>query len=627
MQIEVTSVSRKPQRLSDAAAAVYVITGEEIRRSGATQLPEVLRLAPGLQVARIDAHTWAVGARGFNSQFSNKLLVLVDGRSVYTPAFSGVYWDAHGLDLEDVDRIEVIRGPGATVWGANAVNGVINIITKPASASRGYSVASGGGTENLNFARARAGSPLGENAHLRTYGRWSRHDQSRLRSGEGAEDDWWSARAGFRLDWDGGAGDLATLQGNLQRSELGQVITLAKLDPPYFETTRFHRDVRDLDLLGRWARSSDATDLTVQLYYERSDRRQLYDDEVVETIDLDVGHRFGWAGRQEIVWGLGYRLVQDRFRNTFTLTLDPERRRASTVSAFVQDELAIVRDRLSVTLGSKLERNDYTGVEFQPSARLTWVPGEHHTLWAAASRAARTPSRWEQDVRINVQATPGPTVVSVFGSPEVQSEELTALELGFRTQPHTRAALDVATFYNAYRGLRSFEPGTPYNEPSPPPDHAVIPLVVDNKLAAETWGVELSARCLPIDAWRLDATYTYLELEMRRADDSQDPSFEREEGSSPEQQVSLRSSLDLPGGLELDAGVRIVDRLPALRLFGYAASDVRLGWRPRPELEVSLAGLGLGGRRSPEFLPAFLNTQVTRVEGELSAKIQWTFGP
>lgn len=624
MSIEVTSVSKKAEKLWKAAAAVHVITGEDIQRSGVTTIAEALRLAPALQVARIDAHTWAISARGFLSQFSNKLLVLIDGRTVYTPAFSGVYWDAQDVNLEDVERIEIIRGPGATVWGANAVNGVVNIITKPARDTQGFAATTGGGAEEIAFGTLRSGGKLDERTFYRAYGKFSQRDDSVSPTGDWTPDGWWSGQGGFRVDWKDAERNAVTLQGDLYRADLEQVITLATLDPPFTETSRFDRDVRGANLLARWEHTFEPdSDLELQLYYDRVERRQLFDEETVETLDLEGRQRFPLPGRQEIVWGLGYRLVHDWFANTFALALDPNRRRSGVANAFVQDEISVFENRLGLILGSKFERNDYTGFEIEPSARLAWTPGARHMLWAAVSGAVRTPSRWEDDVRINVQVAPGPTVVSVFGKRDVVSEELTAYELGYRAQPQERTALDVAAFYNVYDRLRSFEPGAIFFESSPPPDHAVVPLYVDNKLAAETYGVELTGRWRPTNRWRLLAGYTFLNLALRRVDGGQDPSFEREEGSSPEQQALLRSAMDLPGDLELDCGVRYVDFLPALAIPSYVATDVRLGWRPHDRFDVSITGQNLFDRRHPEFRPAFLNTQVTEVEPSVWGKIAW----
>lgn len=620
MTIVVTSVSRKEEPLSGVAAAISVISSEDIRRSGATTIAEALRLVPSLEVARIDAHTWAISARGFQSQFSNKLLVLIDGRSVYTPVYSGVYWDAQDTNLDDVDRIEVIRGPGATVWGANAVNGVINIITKRAKATQGVHATAGAGSEEIAFGSVRGGGTIVKDGHFRAYLKYANRDESV--SPGGAHDGWWSGQSGFRIDWENPEESSFTFQSDMSRAELDQITTTPMLDPPFSETNRIERDITGWNLLGRWTRALSGTSgLTVQMYYDQTERRQIIIDELVRTFDIDTDHRFRWGDRQEIVWGLGYRLLNDHFPGSFVAIVDPLRRTTRLYSAFVQDEFALTPRRLSLTLGSKFEHNSYTGVEIQPSARLAWTPQESQSLWAAVSRAVRTPSRTEDDLRINALVTPGPTVFAVFGNRGTVAEELMAFELGYRAQPHDRHSFDVAAFYNVYDHLTSLEPGAAFLESSPPPQHTVFPFTIDNKLAGESYGAEVETRWQFRDWWRLHAGYAFLELDIRRVDGGQDPTFQRTPGRSPQHQASLRSSMDFPGRIELDIGMRYVDILSSLDIPSYVTGDVRVAWKPQERLEAAVVAQNLFDPRHPEYL----NTQHTEVERSVYAKVTWGF--
>jgi len=622
----VTSVSKKEQKLSEAAAAIDVITQDDIRRSGATSIPEALRVVPGLQVARLDANKWAVSARGFNGRFANKLLVLIDGRSVYTPLFSGVWWDAQNVLLEDIARIEVIRGPGATLWGANAVNGVINIITKDAKDTQGGLVTIGHGTEERGFGEFRYGGTLGDNAHYRVYARYFDRERSVAASGDYGADEWDVAQGGLRVDWEVSDSDSLTLQGDIHSGTVGERQTMASLSPPYEQTFDNDDDVAGGNILGRWNHTfSDTSGMSFQLYYDRSDRDHMIIGEVRDTFDLDFQHRFALDDRHEIVWGLGYRLSRDDIDNSFTLSFDPDSRNDQLLSAFVQDEITLIEDQLKLTPGAKLEHNDYTGFEFQPSARLLWMPHEKHTVWAAVSRAVRTPSRVESYGRVNRYVLPPATLMSMFGDRDFDSEELLAHELGYRVQPMDRLSLDIATFYNIYENLRTVELGTPFPETSPAPPHLVVPLFADNKMDGETYGIEVAADWRPLDWWRLEAGYTYLQVVLHLDDDSTDTLSEGAEGESPHNQFSLRSSMDLPRNLELDSCLRYVDNLPGLGVDSYLTLDVRLGWKPTENLELFVVGQNLLDSHHAEFESTFFGVHATEVEHSVYAGLTWRF--
>jgi iron complex outermembrane receptor protein len=633
MNIEITSVSKKPQKLSAAASAVFVITQEDIRRSGATSIPEVLRMVPGLQVARIDANIWAVTARGFNGRFANKLLVLMDGRSLYTPLYSGVYWDEKDTLLEDVDRIEVIRGPGATLWGANAVNGVINIITKQAKDTQGALVSGGVGTEEQGFGGVRYGGKVGDHAYYRIYAKYFNRDGGVDAFGDDTADDWDTLRAGFRADWQVGADDQMTLLGDVYNGNESETYQELSLLPPFEVTIQQESDVTGGNLLGRWTRTlSDTSDMELQLYFDREES----DTDVLATInntfDVNLQHRFSLGKRQEIIWGLGYRFSSDDFRNTFNISINPDSRHDQLFSLFIQDEITLLKD-LHLTVGSKFEDNDYTGLEIQPSVRVMWTPKERHSVWAAVSRAVRTPSRSEHDIRINSGVLPPdvlfpgspPAVTALFGDRGFESEELLAYELGYRVQPMDKLSLDVAAFYSDYSDLRTFELGEIFPEASPSPEHLVIPLRVDNKMDGRTYGIELAAEWRVSDRWQLKAAYTYLQEQLRLDGDSQDISSEDGEGENPHNQLSLRSCMDLPRNVEFDLWARYVDNLPSQDVGSYVTLDARLSWRPRYDLELSLVGQNLLDDHHPEFTPEIIDTSSSEVERSVYGKVTWQF--
>ncbi|MFN7138295.1 MAG: TonB-dependent receptor plug domain-containing protein [Limisphaerales bacterium] len=602
LDVEVTSVSRRPEILQEIPSAIQVITQEEIRRSGARSIPEALRIASNLQVAQIDSRQWAISARGFNASVANKLLVMIDGRSVYTPLFSGVFWDVQDTLLEDIDRIEVVSGPGATLWGANAVNGVINIVTKSAKdpTAQGTLVTGGVGTEERGLAGIRYGGKLAPNVHYRVYGKYFNRDSTVRADGLDNEDDWQFGQGGFRVDWDATSDNLLTFQGDLYSGSINQALN-------------DHIGVSGGNILGRWTRTiSLDSDLQVQFYYDRTYREVpgIYAEDL-DTYDLDFQHRFRWLDRNEIIWGLGYRLTYNDVDNTPAVAFLPETLTRHLFSAFVQDKIEVVEDTLFFTLGSKFEHNDYTGVEIQPSARLAWLPVTNHTIWTAVSRAVRSPSRIDRHYHI-----PGTEPYFLAGGPDFDSEKLIAYELGYRVQPFTRLTVSVATFFNDYDDIRSVAPGPP--------------LVVENGLEGTTYGVELDVTYRLTDWWRLRLGYTYLEQDLQVKPGFADVNFARAETTAdPRHQVSLRSFWDLPRNFELDWAVRFVDRVHNVSLGqfgtvpGYFEMDARLGWRPTQNLEFSIIGQNLVHDRHPEF--GFPRPSRPEIERNVYGKITWRF--
>src|SRR2546425_6091986 len=462
MNLEVTSVSRRPEKLSQAASAIQVITQYDIRRSGATSLPEALRLASNLEVAQVDSRQWAISARGFNSTTANKLLVLIDGRAVYTPLYSGVFWDVQDVPLCDVDRIEVTSGPGATLWGANAVNGVINIITKRAQDAQGLLVSGGGGTALQGLGGARYGGALGANVHYRAYGKAFTRDQTQFADGRAGIDDWYAGQGGVQLDWDPSETSQLTLQGDLYDGRIAQ--------PSSGDIA-----VSGGNAVGRWSHAfSGTSDARLQLYYDRTHRNipgTFAED--LDTYDADFQHHAVLARRHDVVWGLGFRLINDSVGNTPALAFLPSHVRRKWFTGFVQDEIAVVPE-LHVILGTKVEHNDYTGYELQPAGRASWTTRRGGVLWAAVSRAVRTPSRIDREL-----FAPGQPPYFLEGSPNFRSEELLAYELGYRVQAQDRLSVSLAAFYNRYDNLRSVEM---VNPPAP------LPIILANGLKGKSYG-------------------------------------------------------------------------------------------------------------------------------------------
>ena len=598
MEIDVTSVSRRSERLNQAAAAIIVITRDEIRRSGVTSLPEALRLVNSLHVARQDQRTWGISARGFNIPTANKMLVLIDGRSVYTPLFSGVFWDVQDTLLEDIERIEVIRGPGATLWGANAVNGIINVITRRAADTQGGLVTAGAGNEERGFGGVRYGGTLGANGHYRAYGKYFNRDSLVRADGSDARDPMWMGQGGFRADWAASERDAFTFQGDAYTGRIGEFI-------------RDDTNVDGGNLLGRWSRTfSEESDLELQVYWDRTHRYMPdWFEEHLDIVDLDLQHRLPLSERHDLVWGFGYRWHHDRVGNSNGVGFFPENLDTNLFSLFAQDEVSLLEDRLALTLGTKLEHNDSTGLEVQPSLRAAWKASDRRTLWGAVSRAVRTPTRLDEDV---VFFLPDGSPL-VQGNRGFESEEVIAYELGYRIQPDPEVLLDIAAFYNVYDDLRSVEP----------PAAAPFPIGLANNLEAETWGLELRGNLQPVQGWYLTVAYAWLDKELRLDPGSRDTSGGAGEGNDPEHRITLKSNLDLPGGLELDGWLRYVDSLPSPAVDSYTELDLRLGWRASEALELSLVGQNLLHGTHAEFGPA--NPLREEVERGFYGKATWRF--
>ena len=634
MNVQVTSVSKRTQKVADAAAAVFVITQEDIKRSGARNIPETLRMVPGLEVARLDENKWAISSRGFNGRFADKLLVLIDGRSVYTPLFSGVYWDLQDVPLEDVDRIEVIRGPGATLWGANAVDGVINIITKPAKATQSALVQVEGGTEQLTAETARYGNKIGDSGYYRAYVKYFDWLSNKSMTGVNAADGWHQMRGGFRSDWTLSHSDSLTFQGDMYNSREGETLTIPTLSAPYSSTFENVGHYSGGNLLGRWTRSSANSSFSLQGYFDRtnfSDNSLFVDHESV--FDIDFQHDFHIGSANEIVWGVGYRSIQDGNVSSFTVSVTPSHAHYNQFSTFIQDEVSFLDSRLRVTLGSKFEHNAFTGWEFEPNIRFLGNVTKTQSAWVAISRAVRTPALTEEGLRLNVAVVPPgtppfnsplPVIEAVFGSHQFRSEDLVAYEIGYRVQATNSFSADIAAFYNNYTNLRTAEPGAPFVEGSPTPTDVVVPFVAYNKMSGGTYGVEPFVDWKALRRWRLFGSYSYLAMNIHKNSDSSDPTADLPMGVNPEHQFYFRSSLDLPKHIEQNLVVRHVTALSGINVPGYSSLDGGIRWSPVPTLEVSFQGDNWLNSRHTEFAPDFVNTLPTVVGRSFNVGITWT---
>jgi iron complex outermembrane receptor protein len=600
----VTSVSRKEENAFRSAAAVTVLPEEEIRRSGVRSIPEALRLATGVQVGRLTGSQWAVSTRGFADRFANKLLVLTDGRAVYNPAFGGVYWNVQDYLLEDLERIEVVRGPGGTLWGANAVNGVVSILTKDARDTQGTLAQAGYGTAEQGFLAARHGFRLGENGHVRVFGKYDNQDTFEPLPGEApAHDDQRATRAGLRADWHL-PDDHFTLQGEYYYAIAGGLVYEPTFTPPHVRV-----DISDIrgtggHVLGRWTRSfATAGELQVQAYYDRLEQDSPAFEYALDTFDLAAQHRLPLPWRQELVYGLGYRLASDETGednpNRFFV---PAGRNQQLFSAFAQDEITLAEDRLRLIAGTKLEHHDYIGWQVQPNVRLAWTPDERHTVWAAVSRAVRSPSRTERDIRLTLlqQGTVNglplfPRGYGSFGVEPFGPEVLHAYELGWRVRPLPSLTFDLTGFYFDYDDLGSAGIGTPFLETGGGDPRIILPLTADNGATAESAGFEAAAEWAVTEEWRLRAGYSLLHVDLDT------PTFAGG-GRDPDQQWFLRSSLDLPGDVQLDAWARYVDGIPGIGIGAYFDVDLRVAWQATDRLEVAVVGQNLCSPQRQEFL-------------------------
>lgn len=652
LNLEITSVSKRPQTVSRAAAAVFVITADDIRRSGATAIPELLRMVPGVQVGQISASTWAVSSRGLDGRFTNKLLVLMDGRSVYSPTFSGVYWDVQDTVLEDIERIEVIRGPGATLWGANAVNGVINIITKSAASTQGglFSVRAGG--EERGAATIRYGGELGALGHWRAYIKGFDRDASvTADSGAAAGDSWHQSRAGFRADLAPTGGDAVTFQGDYYSGRAGELTNLNFVVPPYNAVAQTTQAVSGGNLLLRWQRELSATDsFTLQTYVDHTERDwPVHFKETRGTYDLDFQYRSRRLPNHDIVAGFGYRYSHDAMAPSTAgaplaalqyLVMSPWSTGRKLVSAFVQDDITLVPEKVIFTVGGKLERNDYTGVEFQPNVRLLWMPAESTSVWGSVARAARTPSRVNRGGALNFlverpsAAIPAPVLIQGGGLAE--SEYLVAYETGVKHRFGSTLSGDLSVYYNDYEKLRTGRLLTPVCMPS----GAALPFCLalpgqtylmqftqaGNDASGQSHGAELSLDWRPVSNLRFQTALSHFRMTIDENGNSFSTDRER---SAPETQASLRMAWNPRNDTDVDLWLRHVGRLSdvgyGFSIPAYTELDARLAWRPSKGVEVALIGHNLLHKRHAEFKSESQDVPLLLMQRTVSAQLSVKF--
>ncbi|MCB1984964.1 MAG: TonB-dependent receptor [Burkholderiales bacterium] len=636
MQIEVTTVSRRSQKLTEVAAAAYVITNEDIRRSGATSIPDALRMAPGVQVERVSTDKWAVSIRGFNGVYANKLQVLMDGRSVYNPIFAGVLWEQQDTLLEDIERIEVIRGPAAAVWGANAVNGVINIITKKAADTQGALLTAGGGSFEHGFFGARYGGKINEATPFRFYAKGFTRDHLTSTTGDNIHNQWHSSRGGFRLDHMRGI-DQFTLQGDLFYNANGDTVDQSQFNLSNIPlgSSRGHQEGGNIRV--RWDRVySEQSAVMLQIYYDRVRNQFLpIGDSDAESFDVDFQHRLSLMEKHNITWGLNYRLYHNTVFDSVLTQFSPREQTNHQFGVFIRDEISLLPERLSLTVGTRLDHNDFTGLEVQPNARLMWTPNSSNSVWMSISRAVRIPSRFEQDVTTvvrQIQGLPGfsvlpiPLLATVKGSSSFGSEKLIAYELGYRHQITQQASVDLAGFVNDYSQLRSAGLGT-ISTDSGFPGQLLVPIVLNNKAAALTYGFEVSADWKPLNQWRLQASYSYLNMDIDSSElvNQLDPTTGGADKVAPTHRLSFRSNYDFSEKLQLNLWLRYVNKISFYDIPSYVTMDANLTFKPVKNVELFLVGQNLFSENHREFVSDTIPTLPGKIPRGIYVGARWNF--
>jgi iron complex outermembrane recepter protein len=658
LSVEVTSASKKTQRLSETAAAAFVITQDDIRHSGARSIPELLRMVPGLDVAQIDANKWAVSARGFNGRFANKLLVLMDGRALYTPSFGGVFWDVQDTLLEDIERIEVIRGPGGALWGANAVNGVINIITRSSKDTLGGEVTAEANDGRSRSSSVRFGDAPVDNLTYRLYTKYTEDGANVNYAGQPTADQSHLSRFGARGDWGFSAQDTLSLTAEAYKGASGDTLMRPLLDPPYSMRENSSEDVSGFFTVGHWQRRfGENRELQMQFYYDKTNRTSLVFDEARESTRLDAQYHFQLGAAQDIVSGVGFRHNTYGFGATAYVTGSPDNPSDTDYNAFLQDQISVIADRLSVTAGLDLEHNPLSDHRLNalPSVRLLWSVNPRNHLWAAVTKTIGTPTYEDTDITVhNAQsvAAPGsagnpsplPLVTNLVSNPNVKSEQLLAYELGVRTQVDPTLTLDATVFLHDYRNLLGETLGGIYCEPSQisallnpacvsSARDIASQLQFDNALRGHSTGLELAADWAPAAWLRLRGAYTYLDLVIEPNQASANVYAEQTirgaaaylAGQSPRHQFNLRGHLTLSHAVDLDLTARHVSALPLPQIPGYWSADSNLTWHPIPRFEVSLIGSNLLQSSHAEFASELQDIVPTRIERAFGARVRWTF--
>jgi len=645
MDIEVTSASRKEQKLNTVTSAIFVITDEDIRRSGATSIPEALRMAPGVQVARIGTDKWSVSIRGFNGRFANKLLVLMDGRSVYSPFSSGVVWSQQDTFIEDIERIEVIRGPAATIWGVNAVNGVINIITKSAEKTQGTLLTAGGGSFEQGFVGARYGGKINQNTPFRIYAKGFMRDHTTTLSGSSANDSWDSARTGFRIDHSDEINKF-TVQGDMFYNNIADTVLLPP--SPHLQSTMdtIHRNEFGGNIRFLWDRKlSEHSSFKFQTYYDHVSNQLAPLANSVDSFDTDLQHRFPLWKTHEITWGVNFRLYNSNAQNTPITSFTSKKKSNYFISGFVRDEFDLIPDKVKFSIGTRLGYNNLSGFEIQPNARILWTPNHKTSVWASVSRAIRTPARGEQDVIINRGILPPqpaftgsdlPIMQAILGSRNFSSEKLLAYEIGYRYQFNQKASIDITGFFNDYSDLRDFSIGMPRLATGQhrdiifsflQQDHLMLPISFNNNASAISYGAEVSIDWRPFNNWRIQGSYSYLNIHTKSNPlfRDVDASTGGANGANPHHQFSLRSNYDLTERLQFNLWLRYVDRLSFYNISDYITMDVKISWKPVKDIEFFLVGQNLFEENHRESQSDFIDTIPARIPRGIYTGIRWDF--
>ena len=584
-------------------------------------------MVPGLNVAQINSNTWAISARGFNFQFASKLLVLIDGRAVYSPLFGGVNWDTQDVPLEDIERIEVIRGPGGAVWGANAVNGVINIITKKAEETPGVLVTGGGGTQAQGFGTTQYGGKITGRTNYRIFTSYQNNNHFLDLNGQNGQDGWHLLHGGFRADTKLSQKDSLTTQGDVYTGKEAAIIVHAILSPPDNVNVQRLATLSGGNILGRWNHIfSSRCDTALQFYFDEYHRSGPNGTDVRDTIDFDFQNHLVLGARQDLIWGAGYRHTVDDTEGTVDGAFVPADSTKQFFNVFVQDQITLKLDRVYLYVGTKLEDSYFTGFDIQPSVHIAWTPSAHRTFWVGISRASRTPARRDVGLDATLAALPGPAEVVLLGNPKIKSEHVIAYEVGYRAQPTEQLSLGVTAFVNIYHNLESTEPLPPTLDTDTVPPILVFPKLLDNKLHGTTDGVEVYLKWKPVSRWTLSPGYSFLQMHLHTDPTSLDTTtVAHAEGSNPGHQAQLRSHVELWRGFAWDANAYFVGRLPAQMVASYTRLDTQLTWRLRESVGLSLVGQNLLRDHHVEFNDAFQSVNSSQVKRSAYAKLTWQF--
>ncbi len=623
MALEVTSASHIATQLERTPAAVFVLSAEDIRRSGAQTIPDALRLVPGVMVARIDSNRWSVTIRGAAGAFANSILVMIDGRSVYTPLFSGTWWDVQDVPIEIIDRIEVIRGPGGVTWGANAVNGVINIITKTAESTQGGILTNSVGTHEVARGTLLYGATAGPDAYWRAYVRGFHRDSLDSSSGSDGGDSWGQGQAGFRYDRRLSPDDEVSLSGGVHEGTTYNSVDRVFETAPFLRSIASRASLRGGHVLGTWKHSiDDDSSLMLRTFVDSYDREYEFTQDDRDTFDVQLTHHLGLGDRHQLAWGFGWRRTQAAYKQTFDYRYSHDSRSEDLFNVFVQDDVTLVRDRLFLTVGAKYEHFEDVSREVQPSARLLWAPNADYTFWAAYSRAVRTPNEAERFGTFYISAQPmGPSalIIALTPDPDLEPEVVDSFELGWRNRIRESLHLDMSTFLAQHRNLVSREPGTPYADGT----NMVMPFVATNRLEAVTWGAEVAVEWLPLEDLRVRSAFTWFRGDLD-LDDSLHLGGDDYLSTAPRHQLSLLVMKDFGADVQTDLGAYYVDALEHGSVPAYFRLDLRTQWRPKTGVTLVAGAQSLFHDGDTEFGSSLIGS-INEVEHALYFEIALGF--